>query len=637
MDFFTAQDQARRRTRVLAVLFGLAIIGVIVVIYLPVNAVMGTTRGGFDLRLLAQVAVPVSAVILAGSWWRLRSLRAGGHRVAALLGGRRVLPDTDDAAERRLLNVVEEMALASGTPVPGVFVLDREDGINAFAAGYSIHDAAVAVTRGALEALDREELQGVIAHEFSHILNGDMRLNIRMIGLLHGLLILTVVGRGVLRSSAFRRGRRNDGAAAAVAIGLLLLVVGYLGIFFGKLIKSAISREREYLADAAAVQFTRNPEGLAGALKKISMLFPGGVIENHHAEELSHLFFASGLRANWLTVFKTHPPIEKRIRRVDPRWDGRYDVKVPEPMRQRIEAARPDRVAGEGVPAMARLGLPAAAVMATMGAPAAVHLSYARDLLGRIPDTLRDAARDETGAQALILGLLLSDASGPIRTRQLEAVTGYGGVSLTAATEALSAAAAEAGADARLALLDLAMPALHNLPEDRAVRFRRTAQQLIQEDGDVRMFDYALVHILARHLPPGRDRATGVSEQIHSFKPLRSEVELVLSALAHAGTESPREAEAAFQGAATRLPEAVSGIALLPADQIDLTRIDAALQRLERSAMGIRRRFLDACAHCVAFDGRVLPAEAEALRAVAEALDCPLPPIAATSNEPVTA
>jgi Zn-dependent protease with chaperone function len=637
MDFFGAQEQARRRTRLLVVLFALAIASIVVLVYLPLNAIYGIWRGGHDPVLFVQVALPVSLFILGGSWWRMRKLRAGGPTVAALMGGRPVLPNTPFPGERRLLNLVEEMALASGTPVPSVFVLDREEGINAFAAGYSIHDAAVVVTRGCLERLERDELQGVIAHEFSHILNGDMRLNIRLVGLLHGLLLITIVGRGILRGTAHTSRGRDRGGAQAALLGLVLLVVGYVGIFFGKLIKAAISREREYLADAAAVQFTRNRHGIAGALRKIAMIYPGGVLEDHHAEELSHVFFASGLREGWTDIFRTHPPIDTRIRRVDPEWDGRYNVKVPEIMKERAAAERAQRVPGETVPAMARMGLPAAAVMASMGAPAAVHLSYVRRLLDRIPDSLRDAAHDETGAQALVLALILTDEEGPVRSRQLEAVAAFGGPELATAVGAHAAAVVAAGADARLALLDLSLPTLRTLTTERAGRFRSTAQRLIRADGSVRMFDYALVHILNRHLPLDGERAARIAEQVHSFRPVRAEVELILSAVAHSGADTPREVEAAFRGAVERLPGAVGELSLRPEEAIDLTRVDRALQRLEQAALGIRRRLVDACAHCVAFDGQVRPEEAEALRAVAEALDCPLPPIATELPDAVPA
>lgn len=628
MDFFAAQDQARRRTRVLVVLFALSIFGIILLVYLPANALLGSGPGRFDPRLFVTIALPTALLILGGSWWRTQSLRGGGTAVATLLGGRQVLPNTTGPAERRLLNLVEEMALASGTPVPAVFVLDREEGINAFAAGYSIHGAAIAVTRGCLERLDRDELQGVIAHEFSHILNGDMRLNIRLVGLLYGLLLLAVVGRGILRASARTGRRRDQGGAQAALIGLGMVLVGYVGIFFGKLIKSAVSREREYLADAAAVQFTRNPDGIAGALKKIAMLYPGGVLEDHHAEELSHVFFASGLRERWLDVFRTHPPIEARIRRVQPGWDGRYDVKVPEIMKERAAAARAERLPGEGIPAMARLGIPAAAVMASVGAPAAAHLAYARRLLDRIPDRLRDAAHDATEAQALVCALLLEPASGPVRERQLDAIRELLGDDMAELTRSLADPVAEAGEAARLALLDLALPALRGMPDERAGPFRTTAQRLIREDGQVRMFDYALIHILERHLPTRRERGDRPA-RVHSLRPLRAEVELVLSAVAHSGATTVRAADIAFRAAAARLPKTAGQLTLRPSTGIELPQVDLALQKLEEASLGIRRRVVDACAHCVAFDGEVAAAEAESLRAVAEALDIPIPPVAA--------
>jgi hypothetical protein len=272
-----------------------------------------------------------------------------------------------------------------------------------------------------------------------------------------------------------------------------------------------------------------------------------------------------------------------------------------------------------------------------MGAPAAVHLEYARSLLHRIPPEARLAARGEAGAQAVVLALLLAEEPGPVRDRQEETISELGGPELAAEVGTMATHVAAAGPDARLALLDLALPALHGLPEPRATAFRRAAQRLIREDGSVRIFDYALVHILARHLPNGRTPSKDTPHHIHSLQPVRDEVQLVLSAIAYSGAESDREADAAFAAAAARLPESVRSITLQPAETIDLVRVDRALQRLDHAAPGVRRRFVDACAHCVAFDGRVLPAEAETLRAVAEALDCPLPPLAALADRGVPA
>lgn len=328
MEFFEAQDRARRKTRLLVLLFILAVLAIIAIVYIVVyilTARRGAPVMGIDLALLGIVAGGVIVLVGSGSGFRISQLRRGGPAVAELLGGKQVDPETSDPAERRLLNVVEEMALASGLPVPAVYVLEDQEGINAFAAGHTPEDAAVAVTRGALEILNRDELQGVIAHEFSHISNGDMRINVRMMGLLFGLLLLAVVGR-ILLGVGPAGGRRRGGDGRIALIGLALIMVGFIGVFFGRLIQAAVSRQREYLADAAGVQFTRNPRGLAGALRKIrdseGMGGPGGRIWNPHAEEANHFFFARGVGGLISGLFATHPPLEERIRRLDPGGGG---------------------------------------------------------------------------------------------------------------------------------------------------------------------------------------------------------------------------------------------------------------------------------------------------------------------------
>lgn len=332
MDFFEAQDVARKRTWYLVFLFVLSVIAIIVVLYIVahlVNYRVANHSPGlrFDPVLFAIVAGGVLLVVGGGSGYRTMQLRRGGPAVAELLGGRRVDPSTTDPDERRLVNVVEEMAIASNIPVPALYVLDGEEGINAFAAGHSPDDAAIAVTRGTLRTLSRDELQGVIAHEFSHIFNGDMRLNLRIMGLLFGILLLAVVGRILVYAGPRGGGRggggRQGGGGQIAMIGLALLLVGSIGVFFGRLIQAAVSRQREFLADAAAVQFTRNPAGIAGALRKIRASVegggPGGVVSNAHAEEAGHLFFVGGLGGFVTRLFATHPPLDERIRRIEGR------------------------------------------------------------------------------------------------------------------------------------------------------------------------------------------------------------------------------------------------------------------------------------------------------------------------------
>jgi Zn-dependent protease with chaperone function len=329
VDFFTQQEVARRRTWWLVVMFFAAIAGIIGSLYAAIGFAYEASLDGTEYtsapnpmwspEVLLAVSAIVSLIVLAGTAFKLAQLRHGGSKVAEMLGGKLVSPASTQFHERRLLNVVEEMALASGVPVPPVYVMPGQMGINAFAAGYSIHDAVVGVTEGTMRGLKREELQGVIGHEFSHILNGDMRLNIRLIGIVHGLLLLAIVGRVMMRAamSGRRTSNKKDNVAAVfIALGLALVIVGYAGYFFGGLIKRAVSRQREYLADASAVQFTRNPQGLASALKKVGGLATGGIVNNAHAEELSHMFFADGIKRFFGggSLFATHPPLAKRVK-----------------------------------------------------------------------------------------------------------------------------------------------------------------------------------------------------------------------------------------------------------------------------------------------------------------------------------
>ena len=335
MDFFASQELARRKTKWLIFYFILAVICMIAGIYLVVVLALATQTKGdqavainlFDPVILGIVALSVISVVGCGSLYKVAELRGGGESVASMLGGRRLPPNSRDPAERRILNVVEEMALAAGTPVPPVFIID-EPGINAFAAGYTVDDAVIGINRGTIETLNRDELQGVVAHEFSHILNGDMRMSIRMIGVLHGIQLLALIGFYILRGGAYgsavRSNRDNKGAGWIILVAIGVIVIGAIGLFFARIIKASVSRQREYLADASAVQFTRNPDGIAGALKMIGASQYGSVMESPQAEVASHMFFASMFKTNFGGLFATHPPLDKRIRQIEPRFDGDF-------------------------------------------------------------------------------------------------------------------------------------------------------------------------------------------------------------------------------------------------------------------------------------------------------------------------
>jgi Zn-dependent protease with chaperone function len=638
MDFFEAQDAARKRTAALVALFALAVVAIVAVVYVVLHVSIGPGPAlVLDPFLLLQAAFGVGVVIAIGTGIRTSSLSRGGPAVAELLGGRRVAPDTTDPEERRLINVVEEMSIASGTPMPAVYVLDGEDGINAFAAGYSTHDAAVAVTRGALRAFTRDELQAVMAHEFSHVLNGDMRLNIRLIGVLYGILLLAVIGRGIVHVGPRGGSRGRDGGAGWIAIlGLALLVVGYVGVFFGKMIKAAVSRQREYLADSAAVQFTRNPEGLAGALKKIGAQTQGSRIRDHHAEELSHLFFANGLRGSLFGFLATHPPLEKRIRRLDPRWNGEFDALPPAdaaPAAAPAPAARRRGTLAADPAGMAALAAAApAALVASIGAPTPEHLAYAAALLDRFPEPLHRAIHEPASARALILALVLAGSRTEAGTAARAPLRAYGGEEMERRVEALLPLVREQGPDAPLPLLDLALPALMNLSPDEAAEFRAAVEALVHADGEVRPFEYALTHTLARRLQ-GAEGRTDRKGRVRSFDPVRADVEVVLSAVAWSGAgRDPDAAASAFAAGARRLPSTREPVRLQPPEAAALPRVDAALTALEHASPPVQRAFLEACAEAAAHDGRLDPVEAQLLRAIAEALDCPMPPVLRTAH-----
>ncbi len=340
MDFFGQQDTARSNTAWLIILFMLGVVCMIALVHGTVAVCYAYLQEEYyhevhlatgkyvevdlvavllDWELALYTSGATLGLILLGSLFKIIQLGSGGKAVAEAMGAMPVKPNSRDPHERRLINVVEEMAIAAGTPVPGIYIMHEEQGINAFAAGYSSSDAVVAVTYGTMTRLNREELQGVVAHEFSHIVNGDMRINIHLMGLLHGILLVALLGEVLMRT-----GPRTSGGSRLVLFvgGWMLLTTGYMGLFFGRLIKAAVSREREYLADAAAVQFTRNPAGLAGALKKIGGYSRGSEVERPNAEFASHLFFASGIAS----LFSTHPPLEERILRIEPDWDEEYEI-----------------------------------------------------------------------------------------------------------------------------------------------------------------------------------------------------------------------------------------------------------------------------------------------------------------------
>lgn len=633
MNFFEHQTLARRNSGRLLLLFGLAVVAIVVVIGVLVLAVTGS------VEMVVWSTLLTVAVIGLASLYRVASLRGGGEVVAVQMGGSEVPADTRDPALRRLRNVVEEIAIASGVPMPRLYVLEQEAGINAFAAGYSPADAAIAVTRGCLQRLNRDELQGVIAHEFSHILNGDMRLNVRLMGVLFGILMLSIIGKRILlHIGAGSRigGRRGLGPIAVVlVVGVAGIVIGSIGVFFGRLIKAAVSRQREILADASAVQFTRQTQGLAGALKKIGGLAEGSRLgDRAGAEEVSHMLFGEGLGfSRW---FATHPPLVERIQRLEPsfraeqlqRLRGNWFASPPDGLAEdralglstrdapTVDALLPD--AGR------RLQVEPCQVAAQVATPADDDYRQALKLAGSLSSALRALAADRDAVQPLLLALLL-DATPGVAMVQRQAVEAQLGAEMAARMQHLGEGPLrDLHAALRLPLAAVAFPVLRQLPRPQLRAFMGCIDALTHADGRISLFEYCLSRLLqvqvqaaldpSRHQHFGRRKTTGV----------RQEFSTLLAVVARAGNPGNEAAarRAYLAGLQRILPQDHLPYAPPAAGVLALDAVWAPLDALDPLAKQV---LVESVTATISHDQRINVAEAELLRTICATLHCPLP------------
>jgi Zn-dependent protease with chaperone function len=635
MDFFEHQDLARKNSRKLVFLFVLALIGVVVSVYVLISVLyfagtnyVAEAPDGLppidpftDWRLMLAIGGGTLLFVGGASAYRVASLSGGGQVVASSLGGRPLQPDTRDFDERRLLNVVEEMAIASGIPVPPVFLLE-EQGINAFAAGYSPQDAVIGVTRGCVETLTRDELQGVIAHEFSHILNGDMRLNIRMIGVVYGVMAIGYIGWQIFRLSMYsggsrRNGKDNKGGLLALAGGLIL--IGAVGTFFGNWIKASLSRQREYLADASAVQFTRNPQGIAGALKQIGASPVHGEISSPNASEFSHMYFATGVTGFFAAIFSTHPPLEKRIQRIDPRWDGKFPTeqrarKLPEP------AARTGQDRADSMKQKVAKAIPILMGVEAIGQPTPSHLELAHQLIADIPEPVKQAARNPYGARAVLYALMLNHEP-EIQRTQLKQLDQFAERGLAEMTGALAVEVSKLDRQHRLPLAEMTLGSLKMLSTTQFNNFMANLDVLVKADSKIELFEWVVLRIVKQHLgPPQRSRA-----KYHRLEKLTEPCNLLISSLAWSGHHDPAEVKSAFESGSAAIN--IPGLSLVPRERISLSKLGQALDKLEHADMDAKKKLITACAKCITADKQVTNNEAELMRAIAESFGCPMPPL----------
>jgi Zn-dependent protease with chaperone function len=652
MNFFEAQDSARRSTTLLVILFALAIAGLLALSNLIVfqffyylesgrlTSSLSELEAVFDGDLSVLVSTAIIGFICLGSLYKLATLSSGGQAIALSLGGIIVPRSSTDPLHKKILNIVEEMAIASGTPVPQVYILN-EQGINAFAAGWKTTTAVIGITQGALERLTRDELQGVIAHEFSHIFNGDMRLNIRLIAILHGILMIGMLGRMILRSMRYVRTSRNskDGRVVLMifAIAAALMVLGYIGTFFGNWIKSLISRQREYLADASAVQFTRSSEGIANALKKIGGAIPGSAISAVAADIYSHAYFARGDNGPTSFLFSTHPPLKKRILRIQPNWDGKYIFDDRKPVRERYADVQQDAekqqekqdkrqrtkdigyALGTGVTLHEALN-----ALDNIGEISQQKIDAAHEWRRSLPEVVLAHAENPYGAQALVLALLLHHEP-EIEKKQYAVLNEVIGELHTQNVIQVQQLVSELARTQALPLVDLALPTLREMNVEQYRRFKLCLQKLILADGKVDLREWIVQRVVIQHLDEQYALRKKPSAKYFVLGSAKQASEIMLSMLAY--IEHPDEAAAIQAFAGAKRAVGAGALQILPKSKVSIGLLDMAMDDLQMLKPPLKRRFLQACVSCISHDGKVTLQAYELTRAIASCLDCPMPPV----------
>lgn len=624
MNFYAAQDRARKSSRILLLLFILLNLAMVCLInllfawYLWVNDDPLSLPDRVFLDYLSWerifiVAAAIGLLLIFAAWLKWLDVKQGGGAVAEQFGGEQVLHSTANGGERRLLNVVEEMALAAGVPVPPVYIMRHEEGINAFAAGLGLTDAAICVTKGTMDGLNRDQLQGVIAHEFSHVLNGDMRLNMRLLVMLHGMVFFGELGRMFASSRTSwwvdSTKSRSSSRGYLVVLGLGLIAIGWCGVLLGNMLKAAISRQREFLADASAVQFTRNPEGIGGALKVIGGSQFQGHLNHPDCQEAGHLFF-SAVMPGWL--WSTHPPLDVRIRKIEPRWDGEYLEPEPLPEESDVNLDR---------------GKPKQEVIDRLiGTLAGVELmdyafaSEAGTVQPTVENDLYSLARDPYDARVVLLGLLL-DSDTNVREKQLKLIEEQE-KPLSERLHNCRSMFSTLPRDEYLLLIELTLPALKAQSEGQYKAFKRLLLQVVQADQQIDLFEWTLYQLVSRYCDAHFGAVRKRENRHKSLDTLKEPYALVISMLAYHGDSADELTSKAF----TRGAGIAGFYTLKPVveERCNREALAKAVSELAAATPFLRQRLLKGMVEVVRHDGRILPVERELVTAIAAIMESPL-------------
>ena len=632
MNFFQAQDKARRNTTRLVLLFSFAVISLILLTNLllivtfyytdPEKSALSLSElvKHVELKDFLAITFGVGLLIFLGSFYKIISLSKGGQAIAEMLGGEIIPQSSQISEERQLLNVVEEMAIASGMPIPTVYILN-ESSINAFAAGQSQNNAVIGITRGALKNLSRDELQGVIAHEFSHIFNGDMRLNIRLIGVLHGILLIGIIGEYILRSLRYKgSGNKKGNSGGIVLLGLGLIIIGYTGTFFGKWIKAVVSRQREYLADASAVQFTRNKDTIAGALKKIGGLNEGSIITHPSADEYSHAYFAAGVSSFLESMFATHPSLKDRIKQIEPNWNGEYVL--PEPIKSETITEK-----NTGLNPNAKFVVSAAIITATdqiinsIGKINDHDIRYARQIISSIPSNLKNASLNAYSARAVIYCILIKNQND--KEIAWEILNKHADKGVPELSQELYPSIINLEEKLSLPLIELCINTLRELSKKQYIQFKTTITNIITHDQTVEIHEWILQRSVLQQLDEHFSlRKPAIAKHAY-LGSVKKSAEVILSLIAYIEHSNEQKANQAFNAGIKEI--GAHAFTIISRDELNLDLLNSSLNELMQLKPLLKPKILKACAAIILADGTATTKGLELFRTVASCLDCPVP------------
>lgn len=627
MNFYKAQDIAKRKTRYLILLFSVVLFLLIVfssVVLIFIFA-FSTSQASFSSVLSSlfsdeyrPIFYAASVFIIGGallsSFSKNKQLSKGGSVIAASMGGIKLAFNTKSLNERKLLNVVEEMAIASGMPVPDVFILKSEKGINAFAAGNEPSDAAIGVTQGCIEKLTRQQLQGVIGHEFSHILNGDMRLNSHIILFTHGVGFIGDLGRILVHS---RRVSVKGNRVGVKLAGGVLLILGWLGSVSGRIIQAGVSRQREFLADASSVQFTRDPSAIAGALKVIGGEKASSIIKNKIAKEIAHMFFGEGFKNPFSLLFNTHPPIEKRILSVEPEWDGEFLESV---LNENLSYSF---TTGTPVKQSTMIVLPMALQILSRAGVNVDKLTVSnQDKLNQL--ILK--TREPFDAMILVIAVLIYKEQ--ISTAFLKNLSlNFEKLKTEKLLEMVNQQVtllSNVGLSNYLPLIELAMPSLKMLSLNQYLPLKSLLKSIMAKDGKETVFEKSIYQLVIHYLDKHFGLLESARVRYYFANQIAAEVQVVLSVVLYFGSEKLENKKYLFEKSLTDLGILRGSLKLIEAASAE-KRFDEAMDKLAYCSKSLKLKLVETFAFCVEHDAEVNQVEMELVFALAITLETPLP------------